>query len=95
MVVREVLARLVGLEVSFVDFVARLVGFSGSFDVARRRDWRDNTVVSVHVVVDRTASLMESVMELVGKTVTAILRELDTPSRCAIVDFGELDGYES
>lgn len=80
--VLDVFARLVGLTGSLTDFVVRLMGFSGGFDDARRRVWRDNTVVSEHVVVDRTASLTESDMELVGRTVTAMSHELGEQLAC-------------
>lgn len=73
LVVLEVLARLEAVVVSFEDFVVLRVGFSEAFDDARRRVWRDNTVASEHVVVDRTASLTDSVIELAGRTVTAML----------------------
>jgi hypothetical protein len=79
--VLDVFARLVGLAGSLTDFV-RLAGFSRGFDDARRRDWRDITVVSEHVVVDRTASLTESGMELVGRTVTAMSHVLGEQLAC-------------
>ena len=78
----DVFARLVGLIGSLTDFVVRLTGFSGRFADARRRVWRDNTVVSEHVVVDRMAILMESDMELIGKTVTAMSHEFGEQLAC-------------
>jgi hypothetical protein len=48
------------------------VGFSGVFGDPRRSVWRDNTVASEHVVVERRACFTDSVKELAGKTVTAI-----------------------
>jgi hypothetical protein len=56
---------------SLVDFV-RLVGFSGIFGDPRRSVWRDDTVTSEHVVVERRACFIDSVREPAGKTVTAI-----------------------
>lgn len=68
---REAFARLFGLLVSLADFVGFRPGFS-ICDDPRRRDWRDKTVESEHVVVDRTAFLTDSVIEPAGRTVTAI-----------------------
>ena len=59
---------------SFVDFVFRRTGFSGAFDDPRSNVCRDNTVASEHVVVDRTACLTDSDIEVGGKTVTAMAR---------------------
>lgn len=73
-VVREAFARLVVVVTSFVAVVFLRTGFSGTFDDPRRRVWRDNTVASEHVDVDRTACLMDSDIELGGKTVTAMVR---------------------
>jgi hypothetical protein len=55
-----------------VDFVFFRAGFSVPIDDPRRRVWRDKTVESEHVVVDRTACLTVSVREFIGKTVTAM-----------------------
>jgi hypothetical protein len=72
-IVLEVFVRLVVVATSFVDFVTRRTGFSGAFDDDPRRSvWRDNTVASEHVDVDRTACLTDSDIDLGGKTVTAM-----------------------
>jgi hypothetical protein len=73
-VVLDVFARLVVVATSLLDFVFLRTGFSGTFDDPRRRVWRDNTVASEHVDVDRTACLMDSDIVLGGKTVTAMAR---------------------
>jgi hypothetical protein len=49
-----------------------LVDFSGIIGEPRRSVWREETVASEHVVVERRACLIDSVREPVGKTVTAI-----------------------
>jgi hypothetical protein len=72
LVVREVLARDTGAAGSLADFVVFRAGFSGPIEDPRRRVWRDSTVESEHVVVDRTACLTVSVREFIGKTVTAM-----------------------
>jgi hypothetical protein len=74
LVVLEVFARLEAVVASFEDFVVLRAGLSEALEVARRRVWRDSTVASEQVVVDRTASLTDSVIELAGRTVTAMSR---------------------
>lgn len=74
MAILAVFVRLVVVVDSFVVFVFRRAGFSGDFDDPRSNVWRDNTVASEHVVVDRTACLIDSDIEVGGKRVTAMAR---------------------
>jgi hypothetical protein len=72
--VLDVFERLVVVVISLVDFVFRRTGFAGTLHDPRSNVWRDNTVASEHVEVDRKACLTDSDIELGGKTVTAMAR---------------------
>jgi len=72
---------LVEVLASLLDFVVFRTCFSVTVLLPRRRVWRDKTVESEHVVVDRMACLTDSLSVFIGKTVTAILSTLKCTAR--------------